>query len=571
MVKKKTKKTDTTVEGGIVSASAIAAQVSRRNVRGKRGGLKDMPNMPLDVLFEIFCHLHPRDLLNLARTDKSFRSTLMSRNAAPLWKAARLNVEGLPDCPAHLSEPAYANLVFFVHCHNCLKSNIPTILWEFSARLCSGCKRILTVRGLLHDDMDVIRAMKKPIFEVHIRLHDSHRAGLFFLPELEDLKKTWNSLPSAAAKNVFVEERVAWVAQRRQFGQVCRAWAEKRAESRSNELQQIKRNRVETIVSKLRALGWGDELDRMLGPAYFPLSLHVHVRPAKRLTETAWRKISADMIQYMQEIKRNRLESERKYILQQRFRALCSIISDFYAEPPGMPEYECKPSIADFAMMPAFREIIDSTNDTVIDATTFLPLRDQLPMLIEQWQADVKEQLRRIVQTRAHGDIAIDPLDLATTVFECTGCTRTLQYPNIIKHSCLRSNTLYCYIDAEFSTVYEKALYNGITNECAWSTDGLRVSDAMSHFKRIVTLCGKDPISTTQQEMDALDVMLYRPIDLAEPHGPQRAYTWRAAIMDWHVLPCINNIPWTVVSHAQLKRIRESGSLDSSHDHIKFL
>ena len=41
----------------------------------------------------------------------------MSRNSASMWKAARANVEGLPDCPAHLSEPAYANLAFFPYCH----------------------------------------------------------------------------------------------------------------------------------------------------------------------------------------------------------------------------------------------------------------------------------------------------------------------------------------------------------------------------------------------------------------------------------------------------------------------
>ena len=34
-----------------------------------------------------------------------------------MWEAARQNVEGLPECPAHLSEPAYANLAFFPYCH----------------------------------------------------------------------------------------------------------------------------------------------------------------------------------------------------------------------------------------------------------------------------------------------------------------------------------------------------------------------------------------------------------------------------------------------------------------------
>lgn len=62
-------------------------------------------------------YLKPLDLLRLARTSRDFRNFLMIRSASPLWKTARGNVEGLPDCPPHLSEPAYTNLVFDKHCH----------------------------------------------------------------------------------------------------------------------------------------------------------------------------------------------------------------------------------------------------------------------------------------------------------------------------------------------------------------------------------------------------------------------------------------------------------------------
>lgn len=34
-----------------------------------------------------------------------------------LWKAVRRRDEGLPHPPDHLSEPAYANLLFSDHCH----------------------------------------------------------------------------------------------------------------------------------------------------------------------------------------------------------------------------------------------------------------------------------------------------------------------------------------------------------------------------------------------------------------------------------------------------------------------
>ncbi|OSX63250.1 hypothetical protein POSPLADRAFT_1139531, partial [Postia placenta MAD-698-R-SB12] len=85
-------------------------------------------------------YLTPQDLLHLAWTIKQFRAFLMKRTSAYLWKVSRCNIPDLPECPPYLSEPAYANLVFFNHCHACLKKNIKTIFWEFSARYCTSCR-----------------------------------------------------------------------------------------------------------------------------------------------------------------------------------------------------------------------------------------------------------------------------------------------------------------------------------------------------------------------------------------------------------------------------------------------
>ena len=106
-----------------------------RRARTSRSVCESMTEWPLDILLEvdvaiIFAHVRinqeptqifkccmPMDLLSLSRTTKVFRQFLMARSAAPLWKIARLNVEGLPERPAHLSEPAYANLAFDAHCN----------------------------------------------------------------------------------------------------------------------------------------------------------------------------------------------------------------------------------------------------------------------------------------------------------------------------------------------------------------------------------------------------------------------------------------------------------------------
>ena len=68
-------------------------------------------------LEQIFGFIHPRDLLNLARTTKAFRSFLMNPSAQPLWKASMARVDNLPTCPTYMTEPQFINLLFFSHCH----------------------------------------------------------------------------------------------------------------------------------------------------------------------------------------------------------------------------------------------------------------------------------------------------------------------------------------------------------------------------------------------------------------------------------------------------------------------
>ncbi|KAF9058307.1 hypothetical protein BDP27DRAFT_1241575, partial [Rhodocollybia butyracea] len=83
-------------------------------------------DVPLDVIFEIFCCLGPRDLLHLAWTSKDLRGMLMSKKAECIWREARKTIVGLPPRPRDLNEPEYARLAFDPYCHvSCV------FYWEF--------------------------------------------------------------------------------------------------------------------------------------------------------------------------------------------------------------------------------------------------------------------------------------------------------------------------------------------------------------------------------------------------------------------------------------------------------
>ncbi|KAF8977713.1 hypothetical protein BDQ17DRAFT_1220378, partial [Cyathus striatus] len=67
--------------------------------------------VPMDVWFEIFSGISPKDLMSPTRTAKVIRKTLMIKRAITVWKTARQRF-GVPTCLEDFSEPQWAVLLF---------------------------------------------------------------------------------------------------------------------------------------------------------------------------------------------------------------------------------------------------------------------------------------------------------------------------------------------------------------------------------------------------------------------------------------------------------------------------
>ena len=79
----------------------------------------------------------------------------MDKSSAFVWKTARRQVNGLPDCPVDLTEPEYVNLLFCARCHvrmdlhvdgyNCselFRRTVENIRRLFSGKYVAGIVRI---------------------------------------------------------------------------------------------------------------------------------------------------------------------------------------------------------------------------------------------------------------------------------------------------------------------------------------------------------------------------------------------------------------------------------------------
>ncbi|KAG9075611.1 hypothetical protein FS749_012713 [Ceratobasidium sp. UAMH 11750] len=100
-------------------------------------------SLPIEIFTEILCWSYPGDFLSLARTNKSFRDVLMRRSSRFIWRRAESNLAsmGLPPCPPHMDEPAYATLLFTKNCTTCGKSTKSRLDLYLYVRLCLPCRK----------------------------------------------------------------------------------------------------------------------------------------------------------------------------------------------------------------------------------------------------------------------------------------------------------------------------------------------------------------------------------------------------------------------------------------------
>lgn len=111
----------------------IADSAPKKAPKRRKGKLSKLPDMPLDVLYEvnsrqrrlsreilrhpeIFSRLHPEDLLKISWTTKAFRRVLTTTSSKTVWMNSFASVDGLPACPDDMNEVEYASLLFNPFC-----------------------------------------------------------------------------------------------------------------------------------------------------------------------------------------------------------------------------------------------------------------------------------------------------------------------------------------------------------------------------------------------------------------------------------------------------------------------
>lgn len=169
-------------------------------------------------------------------------------------------------------------------------------------------------------------------------------------------------------------------------------------------------------------------------------------------------------------------------------------------------------NVADLALTPEVREIAHRPEDAHVDMDNFAIIEETLEGIIDSWRIRVCNRLHELIGGRADYESAVDALNLAVTMFTCKKCGETcLRFPNVFTHKCQRPEPIGWTHDAWEDIVRRR---NGLRGRPRISNSdiGFALSLALwpsQHSEsahQVVRMCGKDPWTTTAEEMDALNV-----------------------------------------------------------------
>ncbi|KAK7692976.1 hypothetical protein QCA50_004617 [Cerrena zonata] len=490
-----------------------------RHIRGRQGALQNFLDMPFDIIEEVFNHLLPIDLLNIARTNKQFRRDLLKKESESIWKNARMNVPGLPGPFPGMSEPRFASLCFETRCERCSKPGVRNITWELQARLCNECMDIETVYG--SDVLGVKVDVGKYTILPHVGWELNKTSIRVIESEALQILHEFRSLKTLEERNHFITLQKIRCMEIEQHSQLMRDWTEAKNNAHKEELRLIKEERYQMIVDKLTDLGYKPEID-FLEVIGVRLSDRPGVRHNYHLTERAWKTMKPSLITYLRDdIRPRRIGYMYRVTLKERFHILRQAV-----ELMSRRSSNVFPHAEYLANLPEVRRILDFPQDgeapDPITVDSFEAITPYLPRIINEWYQVATTAINRHLCGAIEGRFVKDTSNLAITqILYCKHCKTSLLNPihTMTTHKCQY---------AEFHDhLYVK--YEDILGLKDWAViRALGFIPLQGITENILAVCGRDKYSTTVDEMDALDPKL---ICDMEPCSIETVLNWREAAL----------------------------------------
>ncbi|KAF8641235.1 hypothetical protein AX17_000869 [Amanita inopinata Kibby_2008] len=415
---------------------------------------------------------------------------------------------------------------------------------------------------------------------------------VYIAAEYEQLRQHLSSLDTVEEISAYVQERKAKVSEIIRHAEKCETWAKSQNEGRALERDRLREERKK---AQLKALGW----ERDLAGIKYPDALEDHrlVKVPQRLTERIWANIQGPILDFMEEMRRKRIERENAEIVMRRKKTAMAVLRRYKNE--HLPLEEIMPEAVDFCDMPPIKAIINQPLDAFVNEESFSHITPEFPKLFSTWRKKIfLELIGRLRESPklellfededpepdAHveesspvmDEDSIEKLKLASTVFNCSDCgplslfsffnltpARPLFYPEVLGHTCL-TRRYGLRVSNNLVTDPSTDLRNSPLNRTKWSAHALRLNNRMRAIaEQIIRDSGLDPAEATTMDMDGLDnyyaCLSCAQLRLMTPFfdvGEAPVYGWRDAVRHQSEVHDFESCDWYIMDEDEFSELR---------------
>ncbi|KAJ7469848.1 hypothetical protein B0H11DRAFT_2435477 [Mycena galericulata] len=546
-----------------------ALRITKTHAKSTPKDLSLFPNLQLDIVLEVLGHLHPLDLIHVARVNKAFRGLLHAPISAGIWRSAFVVHPPLPTCPPHIPGRRWAKLLFGPRqCDECGASNASPD-HKIYRRLCTSCMNRILFNGVpKYSSSHEVNTLLAKTF----RLDGSRAEGE------SDVGRIWPADGTAVAEEyerikaaddpvtleAFIEERKNAVQKAEELAEQAERWSDKVFDDSLLLFDKQLRRVVKSARKRLVQEGHDPrDVNAVQDFGECPLLEHI-----PRLTSKRWNKARPHVLPLVEATRATRLTHEREQLLAARERAVSEAASCVLRTAPAASWAYRPPGYAIETFEP-LRALVDEPSDAPLtaDDPRLADALVGLPRFVRAWQAEKRALLASLLPPapassplRAiNADVEADEDDarrlaLATSVFTCLGSW-------VGARSVAAGRALIGWEGAG-AHLRCRSLQRYWENRVHYAPEGAEAAVAL------LALVGLDPEWATAGEMDAVCVQkrflcVLCPLEGYKRVQGRRAMRWRECVQ--HTIEC-RRIPgnaahdgrpvWALLTDAGAKEVR---------------
>ncbi|KAF5317326.1 hypothetical protein D9611_003573 [Ephemerocybe angulata] len=508
--------------GNAAASSSKTKAAAKPRRRGK--DLSLLPTMPLDILYEILCQLTPKDLLNLSRTNKLFRSTMFGNQMLTVWRAAR-DAFDAPEPPDGWTEQKWAGLLFETTCQSCGKRGVVNVDWLLLRRACGTCKRAHLIYGpriksrFPGYDPEMLEYVPHTHTSAWTKGWWSNRTNSKFYwdDDIEEVADVYNY----GYDEDWIDDRKELIAERAEMVKVYQDWLEQMDQFKGNATAENREKRLEAVKARFREEGYKDrDLDKAISvysSGIFAGTPHV--------TNAVWSRIRPKLEPEVQRTRNERIMADLKPSVDKRMAILAGLYDAYLDKLRPSESCYCPP--VDFLRVnPDVIKVVEADKDIDITEKDFQPVVEKFGEYVSEYQDDTEKELLKLMPAGSEG--VEDPWQLARVVFlrdrrarpELYWYTSNSMEP---EDSFLIGRDMVCTHTWERRRKMElrPGVFVDVPSKYELNSDGCRACGS------IIIIAGLPQETATIPEMDAKDARFV--CKLCVSMNGYNVFTWRAA------------------------------------------